>query len=112
MVETVDARDRINIAACGVENESRLMAVIAESLGGGVRRIRRRLRGVRAPSVDMRRPQEPVRGYEIAPVQAARAGEPSIVGRLLFRAFKTRSPYPSDIPNRRKTLHFVHFVGL
>ncbi len=35
MVETVDARDRINIAACGVENESRLMAVIAESLGGG-----------------------------------------------------------------------------
>lgn len=67
MVETVDARDRINIAACGVENESRLMAVIAESLGGG-RRIRRRLRGVRAPSVDMRRPQEPVRGYEIAPV--------------------------------------------
>lgn len=67
MVETVDARDRINIAACGVENESRLMAVIAESLGGA-RRIRRRLRGVRAPSVDMRRPQEPVRGYEIAPV--------------------------------------------
>lgn len=35
MVETVEARDRINIAACGVENESRLMAVIAESLGGG-----------------------------------------------------------------------------
>lgn len=100
MVETVDARDRINIAACGVENESRLMAVIAESLGG-VRRIRGRLRGVRAPSVDMRRPQEPVRGYEIAPVQAARAEEPSIVGRLLFRAFKTRFPYPSDIPSER-----------
>ena len=35
MVETAEARDRINIAAYGIENESRLMAVIAESLGGG-----------------------------------------------------------------------------
>ena len=83
MVETVDARDRINIAAYGIENESRLMAVIAESLGG-VRRIRRRLRGVRAPSVDMRRPQEPVREDEIASAEAARKGSRPLSGGSFF----------------------------
>ena len=84
MVETVEARDRINIAAYGIENESRLMAVIAESLGGGVRRIRRRLRGVRAPSVDMRRPQEPVREDEIASAEAARKGSRPSSGGSFF----------------------------
>ena len=90
MVETVEARDRINIAAYGIENESRLMAVIAESLGG-VRRIRRRLRGVRAPSVDMRRPQ----------AEAARKGSRPLSGGSLFRISKTPFPYPSDIPSER-----------
>lgn len=105
-------RDGAYVATDGTEDDMLLMARALKAADRSMKRKDAMIAELQPKALVADAVFAPSRRHARVRVKSLPTGAVRLLGRLLFRAFKTRSPYPSDIPNRRKTLHFVHFMGL